>query len=125
MHSHQNIKYNFFLLRCCDLVSAFCDQKKKTDGGGVEFPCPSCHKVTRVGKKGVRLLQDNLYIRIQSSNRKAQQDDVYVSDDDRDGGGDEEDDDTSTPKTSEAANSRLVLLLVLILPQQHCGTSQS
>ena len=98
-------------MRCCDLVNACCDQKKKTDGGGVEFTCPSCNKVTRVGKKGVRLLYDNVYIRVQSVNKKAQQDEVYLSDDDRyDGsGGGDEDDDTGTPKTFDAANNRLVL----------------
>jgi hypothetical protein len=94
-------------LRCCDLVNAYCDQKKKEDGGGVEFTCPKCHKVTRVGKKGVRLLRDNEYILIQSANRKAQQDEVYLSDDDHVDGGDE--DDTSKPKTFDAANNRSVL----------------
>jgi hypothetical protein len=110
MHSQQNRKYSCLLLRCCDLVNAFCDQKKKTEGGGVEFPCPSCQKVTRVGKKGVRLLHDNVYIRFQSA-------EVYLSDDDRDddddddggGGGNDVDDDTSTPKTFDASNNRLVL----------------
>jgi hypothetical protein len=97
------MKYNL-LLRCCDLVNACCDQKKKTDGGGVEFTCPSCHRVTRVGKKGVRLLHDNVYILIQSAS-KAQQDEIYLSDDDdHDDGGD--DDDTGTPKTFDAANDR-------------------
>ena len=74
----------------------------------MEFTCPSCYKVTRVGKKGVRLLQDNIYIRIESANRKAQQDEVYLSDDDHVDGGDE-DDDTSTSKTIDEANNRLVL----------------
>lgn len=97
------------LLRCCDLVNAYFDQKKKTDGGGVEFTCPGCRKVTRVGKKGVRLLHDNVYIRLQSANRKAQQDEVYLSDDDRDDGGGGDDDDTSTPNTFDGANNRLVL----------------
>jgi len=109
------------LLRFCDLVNAYCFQRKKTDGGGVEFSCPSCHKVTRVGKKGVRLLHDNVYILVQTDKRKVQQDEVYLSDDgDGDGGGDD-DDDTSTPKTVDAANNRLVL----ISPQQHRGTPQS
>jgi hypothetical protein len=96
-------------LRCCDLVNAYFDQKKPADGGGVEFLCPSCFKVTRVGKKGVRLLQDNVYIPVPSANKKAQQDEVYLSDDDREDGGVGDDDDTSTPKTFDDANSRLVL----------------
>jgi len=67
--------------------------------------------VTRVGKKGVRLLHDNNYIRVQSANSKAQQDEVYLSDDDHDDGGGcgGDDDDTSTPKSFDAANNRLVL----------------
>lgn len=74
----------------------------------MEFSCPSCHKVTRVGKKGVRLLHDNVYILVQTDKRKVQQDEVYLSDDgDGDGGGDD-DDDTSTPKTVDAANNRAV-----------------
>jgi hypothetical protein len=111
MHGQKNIKYSLLLLRYCDLVNACFDQKKKTDGGGVEFQCPTCHKVTRVGKKGVHVLHDNIYIPIQSANRKAQQDEIYLSDDDRDdgGGGDDVDDDTNTPNTFDAANNRLVL----------------
>jgi hypothetical protein len=91
-------------LRCCDLVKVYCDQKKKTDGGGVEFQCPSCQKVTRVGKKGVSLLHDNVYIPV-AATRKAQQDEIYLSDDDHSC----EDDDTGTLKTFDAANKRLVL----------------
>ena len=74
----------------------------------MEFTCPSCQKVTRVGKKGVRLLHDNVYVNVQNANRKAQQDEIYLSDDDRDddGGGD---DDTSTPTTFDAVNDRLVV----------------
>jgi hypothetical protein len=95
-------------LRCWDLVKAYCDQKKKIEGGGVEFQCPRCYKVTRVGKKGVSLLHDNIYICFHAT-RKAQQDKIYLSNDDCDGGGDDDDDDTSTPKTFDAANNRLVL----------------
>ena len=84
----------------------------------MEFLCPDCHKVTRVGKKGVRVLHDNVYIRVPSATRKAQQDEVYLSDDDGSGGGDgggggggggDDDDDTGTPNTLDAANKRLVL----------------
>ena len=73
----------------------------------MEFTCPSCRKVTRVGKKGAHLLHDNVYIPVQSAKLKAQQDEVYLSDDDDDGGGG--DDNASTPKTLDAAINRLVL----------------
>jgi hypothetical protein len=102
---------NFTLsLRCCDLIKVYFDQKKKKEVGGVEFQCPTCQKMTRVGKKGVSLLHDNVYIRLPAT-RKAQQDEIYLSDDDRDGDDDDDDDDddTSTPKTNDAANNRLVL----------------
>jgi hypothetical protein len=93
-------------LRCCDLVKAYCDQKKETEGGGVEFQCPRCYKVTSVGKTGVSLLPDKVYIRLPAT-RKAQKDEIYLSDDDCAGGGDH--DDTSTLKTFDAAKTRLVL----------------
>ena len=72
----------------------------------MEFPCPSCHKVTRVGKKGVSLLPDNFYVPLNTT-RKTQQDEVYLSDDDDNDNGDGYDD--STAKTVDAAKSRLVL----------------
>lgn len=64
----------------------------------MEFPCPSCNKVTRVGKKGVSVLPDNLYIPLNGS-RKTQQDEVYLSDDDDD------DDDDNTAKTVDATKN--------------------
>lgn len=56
---------------CYSCLVSIQEERKKTDGGGVEFSCPSCHKVTRVGKKGVRLLHDNVYILVQTDKRKS------------------------------------------------------
>jgi hypothetical protein len=67
----------------------------------VEFPCPSCQKLTRVGKKGVSVLKDNFYIFGLSTAVKAEDDEVYQS-------GDEED--ISTTIRTDAAKNRLVLV---------------
>ncbi|XP_021940339.1 tripartite motif-containing protein 72-like isoform X2 [Zootermopsis nevadensis] len=56
-------------------------QKNNTVGGGVEFLCPSCQKLTRVGKKGVSALQDNFYVLPLSTSVKDRNDDIYMSDD--------------------------------------------
>jgi hypothetical protein len=50
----------------------------------VQFPCPSCGKLTRVGKKGVLVLQDNFYVFPLSTAIKAKDDEIYQSDDGED-----------------------------------------
>lgn len=57
----------------------------------MEFLCPSCQKLTRVGKKGVSVLQDNFYVLPLSTAVKA-----------------EDDDDVNTTVRTDAAMSRLV-----------------
>jgi len=94
--------YHTYCYKCLTDIQ---EERKKTDGGGMEFTCPSCHKVTRVGKKGVHLLHDNLYIPLPSAS-KAQQDEIYLSDDDDHDYGGGDDDVTGTPKTFDAANDR-------------------
>lgn len=96
--------YHTYCYKCLTNIQEK-NKKKKTNGGGVEFPCPSCHKVTRVGKKGVSLLPDNFYVPLNTT-RKTQQDEVYLSDDDDNDNGDGYDD--STAKTVDAAKSREV-----------------
>jgi hypothetical protein len=67
----------------------------------VKFECPSCGKLTRVGKKGVLVLQDNFYVLPLSTAVKAMDDDVYQSDD-----GEE----ISTTVRMDTAKNRLVLM---------------
>jgi hypothetical protein len=65
----------------------------------VEFPCPICGKLTRVGKKGVSVLQDNFYVLPLSIAVKAEDDEVYQSDDGET---------ISTPVRMDTAKNRLV-----------------
>jgi hypothetical protein len=65
----------------------------------VEFSCPSCKKLTRVGKKGVSVLQDNFYVLSLSTAIKAEDDAVYQSDDEED---------INTTVRTDAGKSRLV-----------------
>jgi hypothetical protein len=65
----------------------------------VEFPCPSCQKLTRVGKKGVSVLQDNFYVLPLSTAIKGEDDIAYQSDDVED---------INTAIRTAAAKSRLV-----------------
>ncbi|PSN47603.1 hypothetical protein C0J52_04585 [Blattella germanica] len=70
--------HHSYCMKC--LISIQCKKDAK-DGGGIEFACPGCHKVTRVGKKGVDSLQDNFYFLSISS---ATKDEVYMSDEEGD-----------------------------------------
>ncbi|XP_069671468.1 uncharacterized protein [Periplaneta americana] len=65
--------YHTFCVHCLRRLQ---QKRKPEDGGGLEFLCPSCRKVTRVGKKGVAALQDNFYLLPLSAG-----DEVYLSDD--------------------------------------------
>lgn len=67
----------------------------------MEFSCPSCQKLTRVGKKGVSALQDNFYVLPLSTSVKDRNDDIYMSDD-----GEEID----TTKAAGRVKNRFVLL---------------
>ncbi|KAJ9579566.1 hypothetical protein L9F63_004751 [Diploptera punctata] len=64
---------------CVQCLTDIQCKKKTTDGGGVEYICPSCQKITRVGKKGIDALQDNFYIL--SLNSAIKDNDLYQSDD--------------------------------------------
>jgi hypothetical protein len=65
----------------------------------VEFLCPSCQKFTRVGKKGVSVLQDNVYVLPLSTTFKAEYDEIYQSD---------EEEDINTIIRTDGAKRRLV-----------------
>jgi hypothetical protein len=71
----------------------------------VEFSCPGCQKLTRVGKKGVSALQDNFYVLPLSTSVKAQKDDVYMSDDE----------DVSPTTTAGMVKNRLVLVSLHVI----------
>nr|CAD7432365.1 unnamed protein product [Timema monikensis] len=53
--------------------------KQANSKNGINISCPSCRKVTSVGKKGVSSLQDNFYLEHVQSAVNAM-DDIFVSD---------------------------------------------
>lgn len=84
---------------CCKCLTEIQEKKKNINDRGVEFPCPSCQKLTRVGKKGVSVLQDNFYVLPLSTPVKAEDVEVYQSDDEEG---------ISTTIRTDAAKSRMV-----------------
>ncbi|PNF29297.1 Peptidyl-prolyl cis-trans isomerase A2 [Cryptotermes secundus] len=69
---------------CCKCLTKIQEERKIVNGGGVEFLCPSCQKLTRVGKKGVSVLQDNFYVLPLSTAVTAECDEIYRSDEEED-----------------------------------------